>query len=199
MADHLRTKVPTPGTRLLVTSPKFGDERHAVVAHLAAAMGQRGERVVIIDAEVREPRAARGLEFLSPVAEEVGKGIGDLLAGDRIPLGELVVKTTLPGVVLLPRGKAIGAPEALGGPRMREVLQEATQHASLVLVAGAPVMPVVDTELLARTCDGVILAARSGRTKATDLKRAAKRLESCGAPLLGVVLVDVPRAFLDID
>ncbi len=199
LAERLRAKAPKAGARIVITSAGRGDGRTLVTSHLAAALGQRGERVLLVDAEVREPRNATGLEYLSPVGQDSVRGLGDLIQGDRAVMNDIVLKTVLTGVALLPRGRSTTAPEPLGGSVMRDVLDEASARASIVLVTTAPALPTVDAELVARNCDGVILAVRAGKTRASAMRRAVKHLELAKAPILGVVLVGVRRAFLDLD
>lgn len=199
LAERTRARVPKAGARIAITSAGRGDGRTLVASHLAAALGQRGERVLLVDAEVREPRNSTGLEFLSPVGQDAVRGLGDLVAGERVAMSDLVLKTVLSGVALLPRGRTCAAPEPLGSSMMRDVLAEASARASIVLVTAAPALPTVDAELVARHCDGVILTARAGKTRAATLRRAIAHLEQVKTPILGVVLVGVRRAFLDLD
>jgi Mrp family chromosome partitioning ATPase/uncharacterized protein involved in exopolysaccharide biosynthesis len=199
MAERIRAIAPQAGARLAVTSAGFGDGRSLVSSHLAAALGQRGERVILVDAEIREPRNSSGLEFLSPVGQDAVRGLGDLVQGDRIPLQEVLLKTVLPNVSLLPRGRASATPEPLGSTTMHNVMTQASSHASIVLVTTAPALPTVDAGLVTRHCDGVIVAIRAGRTKAATVRRAIKHLELSQVPVLGMVLVGVREAFLDID
>jgi Mrp family chromosome partitioning ATPase/uncharacterized protein involved in exopolysaccharide biosynthesis len=198
LAERLRAKSPKAGARLVITSAGRGDGRTLVTSHLAAALGQRGERVLLV-AEIRDPRNPTGLEYLSPVGQDAVRGLGDLVQGERVAMSDIVLKTVLTGVALLPRGRSMTAPEPLGGSLMHDVLEEASARASIVLVTAAPALPTVDAELVARHCDGVILAVRAGTTRASEVRRAVKRLELAKTPVLGVVLVGVRRAFLDLD
>ncbi len=199
LAERTRAKAPKAGARIVITSAGRGDGRSLVTSHLAAALGQRGERVLLVDAEIRDPRNPTGLEYLSPVGQDAMRGVGDLVQGERVAMSDIVLKTVLTGVVLLPRGRPAAAPEPLGGTLMRDVLEEASARASIVLVTAAPALPTVDAELVARHCDGVIIAVRAGKTRAAAVRRAVKRLELAKTPVLGVVLVGVRRAFLDLD
>lgn len=199
LAERTRAKAPKAGARIVITSAGRGDGRTLVTSHLAAALGQRGERVLLVDAEIREPRNPTGLEYLSPVGQDAMRGVGDLVQGERVAMSDIVLKTVLTGVALLPRGRPASAPEPLGGSLMHDVLEEASARASIVLVTAAPALPTVDAELVARHCDGVIIAARAGKTRAAAVRRAVKHLELAKTPVLGVVLVGVRRAFLDLD
>ncbi|MBP7127420.1 hypothetical protein KBD49_13750 [Myxococcota bacterium] len=199
LAQALKTRLaPSQGVLLLVT-PESDETLDLVVALLAEALGQRNERVVVIDARVRPPCPARGVEVLCPVQEGLEKGLGDLLAGADTPLGDLVHPLAFPRVLLLPRGVRVGNPEVLAGPVFLRVLDLVRAQATVTLVVGPPVLPAVDAELLARSCDQVILVARAHGTRARDLQRSARRLADAGRAPAGVILAGVRKPFLDLE
>jgi Mrp family chromosome partitioning ATPase len=199
LAQRIRSIAPKKGLRLCITSAGIGDGRSIVTSHLAAALGLRGEKVLLIDAEVREPRSPKGLEFLSPLSGDNLPGLTDLLIREGTPLAKLTVKTSLAWVQLLPRGRAIKGPEPLGATTMGNALDDASTSNDIVLIKAAPALPYVDASVIARWCDGIILVARAGRTSASQMGRAVRRLETSGTPVLGVILVGVPLQFQNLD
>lgn len=198
LADRVRTTFPAEGVRLLVTSPGPGDGRTLVTLHLGAALGLRGERVMMVDACVREPREPVGLESIIS-GDPSPMGLGEYLEGQDIQLLDLARCTTIGRVLLVPRGRAIESPEALGSHRMRTLLEDMSRSGSIVLVLGDPLLRRVDPELVARGCDAVLLAVRAGVTRVSDVRRAMKRLADAGTPAAGAVMVGVREHFLDID
>ncbi|MBM4397611.1 MAG: CpsD/CapB family tyrosine-protein kinase, partial [Deltaproteobacteria bacterium] len=198
LADRVRSVLPGEGIRILLTSPGPNDGRTLVATHLATALGLRGERVMLVDACVREPRPQVGLESLvtgSPSA----RGLGEFLSGDDVPLLDLARCTGLGRVLLVPRGRALESPEPLGSTRMKTLLGDASRAGSVVIVVGDPLLRRVDAELVARSCNATILAVRAGRTHVSDVRRAIKRMSEAGAPVIGAVLVAVREPFMEID
>jgi Mrp family chromosome partitioning ATPase len=199
LAERVHAVAPDRGARILVTSACRGEGRELVSSHLAAAFGMRGDKVVLLDAEVRAPRDETGLEKLCPAIGEAPSGLGDLLAANSSDAAPLLVRTFLPGVHLLGRGRSIDGPEPLRSKTMTEILSKLSAAADLVIVRAAPRWPTVDAGLLAQSCDAVVFVVRAERTRASRLRRALDRLRSSGAQLRGTVLVGVKAPFDDID
>ena len=199
LAERVRSTWPDKGTRILITSDAPGGGRALVATHLAAALGLRGEKVLLVDADVRSPRDAHGLEFLSPGGGDSMMGVGDLLAGERPELARIVVQTMLANVLLLPRGREIQAPEALRSKTMGDALAEASRQADVVIVKAPPALPFVDAGLLAYWCDVVLFAVRAEHTRVPNVRRAIERLKGSGARVRGAILLGVQRPFQDLD
>ena len=199
LAERLRSIWPEKGTRILITGDAPGGGRSLVATHLAAALGLRGEKVLLVDADVRAPRDAHGLEFLSPGGGDSMLGVGDLLAGERPELSRIVVRTMLANVMLLPRGREIQAPEALRSKVMGDTLTEASKQADVVIVKAAPALPFVDAGMLAYWCDVVLFAVRAEHTRVPGVRRALERLKGSGARVRGAILLGVRRPFQDLD
>ena len=200
LADRLRTIAPRHGARVLLTSGAPGEGRRLAAGHVASAIGKRGEKVVLVDAQVREPRDEQGLEVLCPAPSGTPRpGIGDVLSGEPASALAMLVPTGLPGVWLLPRGRALDAPEALRSRAMGELLGDVSEIADLVIVQAAPAVPHVDAGLLARWCDEVVLVVRAERTPTATLKRSIARLRNAGARAGSAILVDVQKPFQDLE
>lgn len=199
LAERVRVVVPPVGACVLLTSAGRGDGRTVTASFLAGAFGRRGDRVLLVDAEVREPRPRVGFDFLATTSEEPLPGLGHLLSEKADSIAPLVRKTLLPNVYLLPRGCAIPHPEPLGSRLMQDVLEYASRHHALVLVSAPPVLPNVDAGLLANWCHAVFLVVRAGRTRVTRVRRALKRLEHYRVHVHGVILNDVEAPFVNLE
>lgn len=197
LAERLRVVVPPIGACVLLTSAGKGDGRTIVSSFLAGAFGRRGDRVLLVDAEVREPRRKIGLDFLATQSSDPLPGLGDLLCGERDSIPSLIRKTLLPNVFLLPRGRAILDPEPLGGRLMQDLLGYVSRHHALVLISAPPVLPYVDAGLIANWTHAVLLVVRAGRTRVAQVRRALKRLQHYRVHVHGVILNDVQAPFLE--
>ena len=167
-----------------VTSAAHGEGKSSTVANLAVALAEGGRRVILVDADLRQP----GLHTLFGL--DGSEGLSSVLLGDRtgLPLQD----TPAPGVRLLASGPAPANPlEALASDRLEHVLALARSQADFVLVDSTPAGVLADAAVLARRLDGVLLVIKVGRTRRDMAQRARDQLERVNANILGVVLVDV--------
>jgi non-specific protein-tyrosine kinase len=186
-----------PRRRLLLTSAGPGEGKSTALANLAVVMAQAGQRVVVVDADLRRPsqhilfrlRTSPGLSNLlaspSPAAGAPGDDGASLQA------------TTVDGLRVLTSGPLPPNPaELLGSGRMEEVLARlgdagAQGGADVVLIDSPPVVPFSDAAVLSRRADGVLLVVGAGTVKREQARKAKAQLEAVGAPLLGVVVVNL--------
>jgi Mrp family chromosome partitioning ATPase len=99
---------------------------------------------------------------------------------------------------LAPRGAAF-KPQSRGmmaTGRLKELIDELTEHADIVLCDSSPVLLIPESLFLASAVDGVIIVAKAGSTPARDLARTKATLESVGARILGVVINEIPISTL---
>ncbi|MCA1824851.1 MAG: polysaccharide biosynthesis tyrosine autokinase [Mycobacteriales bacterium] len=175
----------SPLRTLLVTSPSPGEGKTATAANLAIALAQSGERVILVDADLRRARLADhfGLEgavgLTSVVTHQVD--LRDALQGWR---DDLAVLTSGP----LPPNPA----EILGSQSMSAVIEELATIADIVVFDSPPVLPVTDAVVLATQVDGVLVVGRAGRTQRNLAAEATRRLQGVGAHVIGFVLNAVP-------
>jgi capsular exopolysaccharide synthesis family protein len=179
---HLRT--------ILVTSPSFGEGKTVTCANLAVAFATSGRQVAVVDANLRHP----GLHHHFGVTND--KGLSELLTGQS-DLEEARVLVELPTgekLTLLCAGPVPPNPaEVLSSPALPALLQELGDEFDVVLVDGAPLVPVVDSQLLSAWIDGVIVVSRIKRTQRNALRRALLLCRQANADVLGVVVVGAQR------
>jgi non-specific protein-tyrosine kinase len=177
---HADRQLQTSG----ITSPAAGEGKSTTAANLALALAEGGQRVIVVDADLRRP----SLHTLFGLDRQAG--LADVLLGDlaQLPLQD----TAAPGVRLLASGPTPSNPlKALASRRFDEVLTLARAQADVVLVDTAPAGALADAAVLAPRLDGLLLVISAGRTKRDLARRAREQLERVKANLLGVVLTDV--------
>lgn len=163
------------------TSSNPSEGKSTIVSNLARALALAGEKVLLVDADLRRPRQ----HDLFQVAGDVG--LSEVLAGEVQP-DEALAATGIPHLTLLPAGRTPPNPsELLGSERMRALLQLAAQD-YFVLVDSPPLLPVTDASLLATSVDGTVLVVRQGKTRKDHLEAAVELLEGVDAKILGVVV-----------
>jgi len=104
-------------------------------------------------------------------------------------------RTRFPGLEVMPAGRwNLAATQALGGERWAAVRAAVEAEYDFVVIDSAPVLPVVDSLLLARHVDGVLLSVMHDHSRVASVAEAQHRLMSIGANVLGVVVNGVePR------
>ncbi|HEX2206241.1 MAG TPA: polysaccharide biosynthesis tyrosine autokinase [Longimicrobium sp.] len=172
---------------VLVTSAIPGEGKTTTAMNLARTMAERGERVLLIDADLRRGRidAAMG----APGA----RGLADLVAGS-VGIEEVMQEVDTDGgsLTYLTAGSASDHPtNLLRSVRARLLVQWAARKFDRVVIDSPPIHAVADAAVLAQYADGVVVVARSGVTPYGALANAAEQLQRAGAQLLGGVMNDV--------
>jgi len=181
-------KLRTPFKAIMITSPCPGEGKSTTAINLAATLRELGHRVVLVDADLRNP----SLSGILPSGTQ--QGLTQLLQGSQS------VAVSLDGMggkrgsefTFIPSGDPIDDPAAmLSSARAREFVGWLKEHWDYVLFDSPPVLLVSDNVLFATSLDGVILVAKAGQTTTRDLLRAKELLEEGGARILGVILNQV--------
>jgi succinoglycan biosynthesis transport protein ExoP len=172
---------------VLLTSAIPGEGKTTTALNLARTMAERGERVLLIDADLRRGRVDAALG--TPGA----RGLADLVAGDA-GIEEVLQEVATDGgsLTYLTAGSASEHPtNLLRSVRARLLVQWAARKFDRVVIDSPPVHAVADAAVLAQYTDGVVIVARSGVTPYGALANAAEQLQRAGAQLLGGVMNDV--------
>jgi non-specific protein-tyrosine kinase len=162
------------------------------VANLGVAFAQAGDKVIIVDGDMRRPQQHEifGVSNGRGLSTWLGEGEGPSAAA----LPALVQKTQVEGLSLLPAGPATANPIALlSTRRLSEALTALAAQASWVLIDAPPVLAVTDAALWASKVDGVVLLLSAGATRRDHAQRAKDVLEKVQAHLVGAVLLNADR------
>jgi protein-tyrosine kinase len=180
---QIREKMPLK--RLLVTSALPKEGKSFVAANLAQVLvRQHGRRVLLIDADLRNPGMHRHL------GAPQSPGLSDYLLGECDEFAALQ-RGPMENLFFLPAGKSVSsAPELLANGRLKLFLQRIEPLFDWIIMDTSPVIPVSDATLVAGSCDGILMVVRSNATPA-DLARRARE-EFPDKLLLGVVLNGAP-------
>lgn len=166
---------------VLVTSPQPGDGRGTVTLNLAAAVAHGGKRVLVVDANFRQPMIRK----VFPDCPE--EGLSNALVGQGN--WTETVHEVEPNLHVMSSGPMPPNPaELLGSDHMRNLLGEMTARYDQVIFDGAPVLLVTDAPILSTLVDGTILVVRAGANTFGVVQRARGALARVGAHVFGVIL-----------
>ncbi|HWY17290.1 MAG TPA: AAA family ATPase [Solirubrobacteraceae bacterium] len=183
------------GQSVLVTGSSPSEGKSSTALNLAYALAQSGQRVILIEADVRRPSLARALKI------HMRFGLIGVLAG-QVPLDDALV--TVPGYpenlkLLLVERPEPSAADRLALPIAREMLRAAQLLADFVVIDSPPLSQIVDALPLAQAADEVLIVARIGVSRVGALAELGELLAHNGITPLGVVLVGTERASRDSD
>jgi capsular exopolysaccharide synthesis family protein len=166
----------------VVTSPAAAEGKSTVAANLAVALAQAGQRVVLVDADLRRP----SLHRLFSLHQRVGTTTVLLDQADALD----ALQQLGPGLpAVLTSGQLPPNPsELLGSRRMQQLLQELRGAFDVVLVDCAPLLPVTDPMVVSRFADGVLLIARAAATTRDQAQAARNACAKAGVTIFGTAL-----------
>lgn len=167
---------------ILLTSPSLNEGKSTTVANLAVSMAQKKENVLVIDADLRNPRIHSIFKLDNSV------GLSSILTNNNL-IEDMIKKTYMGNLDILPSGPIPDNPaELLGSKEFSELLIKLFQTYDVILIDSPPVLEVTDTKLLANQCDSVVLVLRQGKSKIEKTIEAKKVLKFAKAKLIGVII-----------
>lgn len=167
---------------LVVTSAVPAEGKTVTAVNLALTFVEFGERVLLLDADLRRPGIGNLLELSNDV------GLTNVLAG-QVDLSESIQQWGDDGLFVLASGTTPPNPsELLGSPRMAELLPILRGRYDKIIVDTPPVLPVTDAAVAAGFADAVVFVIRQGKTTRTQVSNAASALDKVGAQIAGAVL-----------
>jgi len=174
------SSAPSPKT-ILITSGSASEGKTMTAVNTALAFAQMGDRVLLIDADLRRSRCHSVLNIPNVA------GLSEVLRG-RWKAEEVLRSTGIEGLDCITAGSPTVNPGALlGSKKMADLLAYMRTSYDCILVDSAPIMQISDTLLLAAMVDGVLLVAGPAAPRPV-LRTVCSRLSMVRARVLGVVL-----------
>jgi len=177
------------GKTIVVTSTGPGEGKTLIASNLAIAFAQAGQRVLLVDADMRRPRVHDVFSM------EQEPGLSNLLVGSS-KTSEAVTQTTVQGLWVLGAGRTPpNPPELLSSQRFHDLVVSLRDHFDWVVIDTPPIMAVCDAALIARDATGVIYVVGAEMTNRHTAQSGLEQLERANARLIGAVLnrVDLNR------
>ena len=174
---------------LVITSAGPGEGKSVVASNLSIALAQAGQRVLLIDADMRRPRVH---EIFGGPQEP---GLSNVLAGNA-KTSEAVRKSSVTGLWLMHAGHIPPNPaELLGSKRYSDFMASLGAHFDWVVLDTPPVMVVADSAIVANQASGVVFVVGADNTSRQAARTAVEQLDAANAHIIGSVLnkVDLVR------
>jgi capsular exopolysaccharide synthesis family protein len=170
---------------LTVVSGGAGEGKSTTVFNLATVFAQNGQRVLLVDSDLRRPSLHRFLNISNSI------GLTNYLLKQKT-LEEVVQTTPLATLDFLPSGKLPSSSLGiLNSTRMKEFIQEVRKRYDFVLFDSPPIMGVSDASVLASEVDMALLVVQYRKYPQIMTLRAKQMVQKVGGNLLGVVLNNI--------
>jgi polysaccharide biosynthesis transport protein len=166
---------------IAVTSSQPGEGKSTAALALGINFAQLGMKVLLIDADLRNPSQHRNL------ARSNGTGLANYLAGGAMP-ESIFQKTDVDGLYFMPSGPLPPNPaELLAGPKMMALLSTASEKIDMVIIDSPPILGLADAPLLASMAAGTLLVVATN-TRRSVVKAALKRLHFARGRMVGALM-----------
>jgi len=169
---------------LLITSAGPKEGKSVVAANLAAALAESGRKVMIIDANLRNP-VQHKIWKINNAAE----GLTSVFKGSVHDYSQVIQETRIKNLLVVPSGYLPSdSGEIIISQEISLFIDEMKKQAEIILLDTSPLLLTADTALLAAKTDGVLMVVAAGMYKRELIKKAVDLLGNLNVPILGTVL-----------
>lgn len=178
----LYSHVDKPPRAILITSAVPEEGKSILSVSLARSSAKAGQKVLLIDADLRRPKISKMLKARSEAT------LAELFAGERT-VEEVINHDPESGLDFICGRAGMPNPQdLLGSQHMRDFVRSISQHYDLVILDSPPVLAASDALVLSRIVDSTIFVVRWERTPRQVVIGALKQLQGVGGAVAGVVL-----------
>lgn len=173
----------TPIRSLIVSSATVAEGKSTVAIYLAQAAAAMGQRVLLVDADLRYPSIDTYLNLTDD------RGLTHLLSSSFSDFNSAIQRSPLEdNLFVLAAGLIASDPiKLLASQKMQDLMEELENAFDLVIYKAPSLMGFADTHLLSAQTNGVLLVAGLGILKRSLLKQALDELRISGTSILGIV------------
>ena len=179
---------------IAVTSPGASEGKTITSINLAGALARgQASRVLLVDADLRRPQVAEHLHIPDSSA-----GFADLIAGGQVTLQDAIRPLDGFNVDVMPAGGIAGPiHDVFRSARLPQLLSHVRNRYDYIVLDTPPLVPVVDSALLSRVVDGVLVVVSANKTRRKLLEEALNEMDA--AKVLGIVFNNDDRPLFGYD
>jgi len=170
---------------IVITSSLPQEGKTLTAANLAILLANSGEKVLLVDADMRKPR-------LHTVFNDNNKfGLSDFLMGEK-DLESIVKYSGIENLYIVTSGSSTHKPtELISSGNMRAFLKQSTDRFSKVIFDTPPIEIITDAVILSSMVSGTILVVKSSKATELTLFRSKELLQKVNAKMLGMIINNV--------
>lgn len=184
---------------IVVTSSSPEEGKTTSIVNLAITMAQGGNRVLLIEGDLRKPMISRmfGMDYVPGLSDvllgsyewrKVVRTISDIMTG-TLSTDDILQTPGIENLHILSSGTIPPNPaELIYSKAIGEFIAEVRAAYDVVLIDAPPLLAATDAALLAAKADAVVMVYRVGRIPRGVLKRAKAQLDNVKANVIGVIL-----------
>ena len=178
----------TPINSLVVSSAQKGDGKSTVSVQLAQAAAAMGQRVLLVDADMRLPQVHSRLSLSNE------QGLSNIIS-TNLPVYEAIQRSPLwDNLFVITSGQIPPDPiKLLSSKKMQAIMEELRQEFDLVIYDTPPILGLADSSIVATHTAGIVLVVRMGKTDRTVVRQALDGLKLSRANVLGLVVNGVKK------
>ncbi|MDH5345073.1 MAG: polysaccharide biosynthesis tyrosine autokinase, partial [Gammaproteobacteria bacterium] len=170
---------------IMIAGPGPEVGKSFVSVNLAAVLTSNGKKVLLIDGDLRRGHLH---EYLGLGREN---GLSEFISG-RIPIGEALHATNVPGLTLIPTGAIPPNPsELLLHQRFTNCLSVLTPRYDHIIIDSPPILAVTDAAIIGQMVGGALMVLKAGQHPMREIEQAVKRLRQADVNLRGMLFNDV--------
>jgi len=185
--DIRLSAVDNEPTVIQITSSLSGEHKTTTAANLAAVYTELGHKVVIVDCDLRKPKAHRALGVLNE------DGLSSYLVNN---IGyEVLIKTSKYLIDLVNAGDHVPFPHViLRSEKFKDLIKKLRNEYDYVILDCPPVLQVTDSLIISEVADTTLFVINQRNIKKTEAKEAIRLLKEAKANISGIVLSDVSKS-----
>lgn len=176
--------VDNPYKAIMITSTQMGEFKTTTISNIAFAAARSGKKVVLIDLDIRKPRANK----VFGVKKE--NGVSEYLAGTCS--FEDLIKKSESGVDIITSGKSVDNPAVLfESQKLRDLINTLKETYDYVFIDTPPVLAAADSIQIVKLADGFIYNIALYKANKKDINNSITSIINNGGKLIGINITNV--------
>lgn len=167
---------------ILITSSKNKEGKSTIASNLAISMAQQEEKVLVIDANVKNPNLHKIFNTSNNI------GLVDVLLDESLPIEEIISKTGIAQLDVLTSG--IEKLNAIESGNIQKLLNTLYEIYDVIIIDCPSISEVTTIKTLAHYCEGILLVFNKGATHIKDAIETTKNLFFVEEKIIGAILND---------